>query len=240
MHTLSTRMLVALAYDRGEEYDPGQPPCAALLDDLELAELAGAVIGGEGEYERRASVGASAPSWPGSRTGSRPRTCSPRRGSAPASGWSDGHRCGEARARWIIAPEPAQTYFCGCGEASEPDTAIKESCAGWRTPGTARAPGHRARLIATGIRATPARLARVPHAAIDRCRQRSSPATSRAEWPSCSHLRSWTCPACRGARYRHSRTPLWRFHADNHDPRGRRGPCRASSSRTTRPPTATR
>ena len=26
MHTPSTRILSALAYDRGEEYDPGQPP----------------------------------------------------------------------------------------------------------------------------------------------------------------------------------------------------------------------
>jgi hypothetical protein len=45
-------MLVALAYDRGEEYDPGQPACPALIDDLERAALAGPVIGEEGPYEQ--------------------------------------------------------------------------------------------------------------------------------------------------------------------------------------------
>ena len=52
MHTLSTRTLSALAYDRGEEYDPGQPPCPTLLDDLGMAEFAVPVIGEEGPYER--------------------------------------------------------------------------------------------------------------------------------------------------------------------------------------------
>ena len=52
MHTLSTRTLSALAYDRGEEYDPGEPPCPALVADLALIEHAGPVIGEDGSYER--------------------------------------------------------------------------------------------------------------------------------------------------------------------------------------------
>ena len=52
MHTPSTRILAALAYDRGEEYDPGQPPCAALVEALSLVEHAAPVIGDEGPYER--------------------------------------------------------------------------------------------------------------------------------------------------------------------------------------------
>jgi hypothetical protein len=52
MHTLSTRTMTALAYDRGEEYDPGQPPCPTLLDDLGMAEFAVPVIGEDGPYEQ--------------------------------------------------------------------------------------------------------------------------------------------------------------------------------------------
>jgi hypothetical protein len=52
MHTLSTRTLSALAFDRGEEYDPGQPPCPRFLDDLGMADLASPVIGEEGPYEQ--------------------------------------------------------------------------------------------------------------------------------------------------------------------------------------------
>jgi len=37
MHTPSTRTLSALAYDRGEEYDPAQPIEADLLETLALA-----------------------------------------------------------------------------------------------------------------------------------------------------------------------------------------------------------
>ncbi|MGB0092107.1 MAG: hypothetical protein WBP81_06190 [Solirubrobacteraceae bacterium] len=37
MQTLSTRVLSALAFDRGEEYDPAQPICPSLLEDLEPA-----------------------------------------------------------------------------------------------------------------------------------------------------------------------------------------------------------
>ena len=52
MHTPSTRILSALAYDRGEEYDPGQPPCEALVEALSLVEHASTVIGDDGPYER--------------------------------------------------------------------------------------------------------------------------------------------------------------------------------------------
>jgi hypothetical protein len=52
MHTPSTRILSALAYDRGEEYDPGLPPSAGLVEALSLVEHAAAVIGDDGPYER--------------------------------------------------------------------------------------------------------------------------------------------------------------------------------------------
>ena len=52
MHTPSTRILSALAYDRGEEYDPGLPPSPALVEALSLVEHAAAVIGDDGPYER--------------------------------------------------------------------------------------------------------------------------------------------------------------------------------------------
>jgi len=52
MHTLSTRTLSALAYDRGEEYDPSQPIATELLETLSLVEHATPVIGEDGPYER--------------------------------------------------------------------------------------------------------------------------------------------------------------------------------------------
>ena len=52
MHTPSTRILSALAYDRGEEFDPSQPPSSALVEALSLVEHAAAVIGDDGPYER--------------------------------------------------------------------------------------------------------------------------------------------------------------------------------------------
>jgi hypothetical protein len=52
MHTLSTRTLSALAYERGEEYDPSQPIAPDLLETLSLVEHAGPVIGEDGPYER--------------------------------------------------------------------------------------------------------------------------------------------------------------------------------------------
>jgi hypothetical protein len=52
MHTLSTRTLSAIAYDRGEEYDPSQPMTPELLETLSLVEHAAPVIGEDGPYER--------------------------------------------------------------------------------------------------------------------------------------------------------------------------------------------
>ena len=52
MHTPSTRILSALAYERGEEYDPGLPPSPALVEALSLVEHATVVIGDDGPYER--------------------------------------------------------------------------------------------------------------------------------------------------------------------------------------------
>ena len=52
MHTLSTRGLFALAYDRGEEYDPAEPVTPDLLEALSLVEHASPVIGDDGPYER--------------------------------------------------------------------------------------------------------------------------------------------------------------------------------------------
>src|ERR1035437_9419995 len=52
MHTLSTRTLSALAYDRGEDYDPADPVCPDLLEALSLVEQARPVIGEDGPYER--------------------------------------------------------------------------------------------------------------------------------------------------------------------------------------------
>lgn len=40
MHTVSTRTLSALAFECGEEYDPAQPLCPELLEDLALLEYA--------------------------------------------------------------------------------------------------------------------------------------------------------------------------------------------------------
>ena len=52
MHTLSTRTLSALAYDRGEEYDPADPIAVELIETLSLVEHATPVIGEDGPYER--------------------------------------------------------------------------------------------------------------------------------------------------------------------------------------------
>ena len=51
MHTPSTRILSALAYDRGEEYDPSMVT-PDLLESLSLVEQARPVIGEDGPYER--------------------------------------------------------------------------------------------------------------------------------------------------------------------------------------------
>ena len=67
MHTLSTRTMSALAFERGEEYDPGEPLCPLLLADLALLEQAGPVIGEDGAYERarRSAAGGGPPAWIG-------------------------------------------------------------------------------------------------------------------------------------------------------------------------------
>jgi hypothetical protein len=52
MHTPSTRILSALAYDRGEEYDPAELITPDLLEALSLVEQARPVIGEDGPYER--------------------------------------------------------------------------------------------------------------------------------------------------------------------------------------------
>jgi hypothetical protein len=52
MHTPSTRILSALAYDRGEEYDPAEAVAPDLLEALSLVEQARPVIGDDGPYER--------------------------------------------------------------------------------------------------------------------------------------------------------------------------------------------
>ena len=52
MHTLSTRTQFALAYDRGEEYDPTMPVATDLLEAMSLVERARPVIGEDGPYER--------------------------------------------------------------------------------------------------------------------------------------------------------------------------------------------
>jgi hypothetical protein len=52
MQTLSTRVLSSLAFDRGEEYDPAQPICPSLLENLTLLEHAGPMIAEEGPCER--------------------------------------------------------------------------------------------------------------------------------------------------------------------------------------------
>ena len=52
MHTPSTRILSALAYDRGEEYDPSDPICLELAEAMTLVEHATPVIGEDGPYER--------------------------------------------------------------------------------------------------------------------------------------------------------------------------------------------
>ena len=52
MHTLSTRTLSALAYDRGEEYDPADPVAPHLVETLSLMERARPIVGEDGPYDR--------------------------------------------------------------------------------------------------------------------------------------------------------------------------------------------
>jgi hypothetical protein len=53
MHTLSARTLSALAFDRGEEYDPGQPLSESVLADLELSAGAQPIITDLSAADRR-------------------------------------------------------------------------------------------------------------------------------------------------------------------------------------------
>jgi len=52
MHSLSTRTLSVLAYDRGEEYDPADPVAPNLLEVLSLMERARSILGEDGPYDR--------------------------------------------------------------------------------------------------------------------------------------------------------------------------------------------
>ena len=53
MRRLSTRTLSALAYERGEEYDPSLPPVSPVeMDALVLCERAGAIVAEPGDFER--------------------------------------------------------------------------------------------------------------------------------------------------------------------------------------------
>jgi hypothetical protein len=70
MRTLSTRTLAALAYERGEEFDPAAMPTPELVEDLLLARRAVPVISGPSSYERhrrrereRRAAFAAVPDW---------------------------------------------------------------------------------------------------------------------------------------------------------------------------------
>jgi hypothetical protein len=53
MRTLSIRTLAALAYERGEEFDPGVAPTPALVDWLSAASAAAPIVSDHGPYELR-------------------------------------------------------------------------------------------------------------------------------------------------------------------------------------------
>ena len=53
MHTLSTRTLHALAYERGEEYDPAMAPTPALMEELDVGHRGGRPIEAPSTYELR-------------------------------------------------------------------------------------------------------------------------------------------------------------------------------------------
>ena len=53
MRTLSTRELATLAYERGHEFEPGQMPAPDVVEDLQLAGHARAVVSAPSSYERR-------------------------------------------------------------------------------------------------------------------------------------------------------------------------------------------
>lgn len=49
----STRSMMALAYERGEDYDPALAPGPALIEELALGQRAGRPIEAPSPYERR-------------------------------------------------------------------------------------------------------------------------------------------------------------------------------------------
>ena len=53
MHTPSIRTLTALAYERGEEFDPATTPTPALLEFLSITATATPIIAGEPESRQR-------------------------------------------------------------------------------------------------------------------------------------------------------------------------------------------
>jgi hypothetical protein len=53
MRTPSIRTLAALAYERGEEFDPALTPTPALMEYLVAASAAAPIVSGPGSYERR-------------------------------------------------------------------------------------------------------------------------------------------------------------------------------------------
>ena len=53
MRTPSIRTLAALAYERGEEFDPGAMPTPALVEWLSQASVAAPIVSGPGPYELR-------------------------------------------------------------------------------------------------------------------------------------------------------------------------------------------
>ena len=79
MHTLSTRTLSALAFDRGEEYDPAMAVAPDLIETLSLIEQARPMIGEDGPYERQRQAARerrqrkAIPEWFSATTGRRER-----------------------------------------------------------------------------------------------------------------------------------------------------------------------
>ena len=53
MRTLSTRTMAALAYERGEEFDPALTATPALVDELATWQRAGMPVEAPSPYERR-------------------------------------------------------------------------------------------------------------------------------------------------------------------------------------------
>ncbi len=53
MQTPSMRFVAALAYERGEEFDPALMPTPELVEDLGTAGSAMPLVGEPGSYERR-------------------------------------------------------------------------------------------------------------------------------------------------------------------------------------------